>query len=119
MDKFVYYTLDIRFYLSLSVNLTAHIWNFADLRQLQIPKAQTKYHEILLAHTRTPPNTTCKIANRYFELKYHFLTLQKIPITYEQGCISTLGQNGGKMQFLSELFDFAYFHSLKTISLIF
>ena len=115
MDKFVYYTLDIRFCLSLSVNLTAHIWNFADFRQLQIPKAQTKWYEILFAHTRTPPNKTCKNANRYFELKYHFSTLQNNPFTYEQGCICTLGQNGGKMQFLSALFDFAYFHSLKTI----
>ena len=32
--NFVYYILDIRLYLSLSVNLTSHFSNFADLRQL-------------------------------------------------------------------------------------
>ena len=84
---FLYYTLDIRFYLSLFVNLQSHFSNFADLRQLQIPNAQTKYYENLPGHTKTPLNTTHKIANRYFELQYHFLTLQKkTPITFEQGC---------------------------------
>ena len=83
-----YYPLDIRFYLSLFVNLQSHFSNFADLRQLQIPNAQTKYNEILPGNTKTPLNTTRKIANRYFELKNHFLTLQKNPITFEQGCTS-------------------------------
>ena len=31
----------------------------------------------LLAHTKTPHNTTHKIASLYFEFKYHFSTLQK------------------------------------------
>ena len=40
-----------------------------------------KYYEILPTHTETPRNTTCKIANLYIELNYHFLTLQKkIPL---------------------------------------
>ena len=85
--NFVYYILDIRLYLSLSVNLTLHFSNFADFRQLQIPNARTKYYEILPAHTKTPHNTSHKIANRYFEFKYHFSTLQKKNrITFEQGC---------------------------------
>ena len=85
--NFVYYILVIRIFLSLSVNLTSHFSNFADFRQLQIPNAQKKYCEILPAHTKTLRYTTHKITNRYFEFKYHFLTLQKkIPITFEQGC---------------------------------
>ena len=50
---------------------------FADFRQLQIPNAQTKYYEIVPAHTKTPQNTTLKIANLYFEFKFHY---------FEQGC---------------------------------
>ena len=85
--NFVYYILEIRLYLSLSVNLTSHFSNFADFRQLQIPNARTKYYEIVFAHTQTPHDKTHKIANQYFEFRYHFLTLQKkIPITFEQGC---------------------------------
>ena len=85
--NFVHYNLVIRFNLSLSVNQTSHFSNFADFRQLQIPNARTKYYEILPTHTETPHNTNHKIANRYFEFRYHFVTLhQKIPITFEQGC---------------------------------
>ena len=40
--NFFYYTLDIRFYLSQSVNKTSYFSNFADLRQLQIPNAQNE-----------------------------------------------------------------------------
>ena len=69
--------LDIRLFLSLSVDLTSHFANFADFRQLQILNARTKYYEILPAHTTTPHNTINKITNRYFEFKYHFSTLQK------------------------------------------
>ena len=88
--NFVYYILAIRLVLSLSVKLPSHFSNFVDFRQLQIPNAQTKYYEILPAHTKTPRNTSHRIANRYFEFKYHFLTLQiKIPITFEQGCSHT------------------------------
>ena len=75
--NFVYYILAIRLVLSLSVNLTSHFSNFIDFRQLQIPNAQTKYYEILPAHTKTPRYTSHRIANRYVEFKYHFLTLQK------------------------------------------
>ena len=75
--NFLYYSLDIRFYLSSFVNSTSHFSNFADFRQLQTPNAQTKYYEILPGHTKIAPDTTRIIANRYFELKYHFLTLQK------------------------------------------
>ena len=75
--NFVYYILDIRLYLSLSVNLTSHISNFADFRQLQIPNVRTKYYEIFPAHTKKTHNKTHRIANRYFEFKYHFLTLKK------------------------------------------
>ena len=71
------YTLDIRFYLSPSVNETSHFSNFAEFRQLQIPNAKPKYYEILPAHTKTPRNTTRKIVYRYCELKYHFLTMPK------------------------------------------
>ena len=71
-----YYTLDIRFCISLSVNQTSHFSNFADFRQLQIPNAQTKYYEHLPAYTKTPQNATRKIANWYFEFKCHFLALQ-------------------------------------------
>ena len=45
-----------------------------------------KYYEILPTHNETPRNTTCKIANLYIEFNYHFLTLQKNPITFEQEC---------------------------------
>ena len=87
---FLYYILAIRFYLSVSVNQKSLFSNFADFRQLYIPNAQTKYNEILPVHTKTPHNTNRKIAYRYFELKYHFPTLQKIPITFEQGCTQLL-----------------------------
>ena len=70
---FFYSTLDIRFYLSLSLNLTSNFANFADFRQLQIPNAQTRYHEILPPDSKSQHNTA-----RYFELKCHFLTLQKL-----------------------------------------
>ena len=75
--NFVYYFLAIRLFLSSSVNLTSHFSNFAEFRQLQIPNARMKYYEIWPAYTKTPHNTTHKIANLYFESKYHFLTLQK------------------------------------------
>ena len=75
--NFAYNILDIRLYLSVSMNLTSHFSNFAEFRQLQIPNAQTKYYEILPARTKTHHNTTHKIANWYFEFKYHFSTLQK------------------------------------------
>ena len=74
---FVYHTLDIRFYLSPSVNQTSHFSNFADFRQLQIKNAQTKNYEMLPVYTKLPHNAPRKIWNRYNELKYHFLTLQK------------------------------------------
>ena len=74
---FVYYILAIRLFLSLSLNLTSHFSNFADFRQLQISNAWTKYYEILPAHTKTPHDTTHKIASLYFEFKYHFSTLQR------------------------------------------
>ena len=45
-----------------------------------------KYYEILPTHSETPRNTTRKIANLYIEFNYHFLTLQKNPITFEQEC---------------------------------
>ena len=78
--NFVYYILAIHLLLSLSVNLTSHFSNLADFRHL-------KTNEILPAHTKTPYNTTHKIASQYFEFRYHFLTLQKkFPITFEQGC---------------------------------
>ena len=47
-----------------------------------------KYYEILPTHTETPRNTTRKISNLYIEFNYHFLTLQKNPITFEQECTS-------------------------------
>ena len=59
------------------MNLASHFSNFTDFRHLQIPNAWTKYYEILPAHTKTPHNTTHKIARLYFEFKYHFSTLQK------------------------------------------
>ena len=48
-----------------------------------------KYYETLPTHTETPRNTTRKIANLYIEFNYHFLTLQKNPINFEQGCTET------------------------------
>ena len=75
--NFVYYNLVIRFNICLSVNQTSHFSNFAHFRQLQIPNARTKYYEILPTHTETPHNTNHKIAYRYFEFRYHFVTLQK------------------------------------------
>ena len=77
VDKFLLSNSGYSFYISLSVNLTSHFSNFGYFRRLQIPNAQTKYYEIVPAHTKTPRNTTRKIANRYFEIKYHFLTLRK------------------------------------------
>ena len=77
--NFFYYILDIRFYFSLSVKSTSHFSTLSDFRQLQIPHAQTKYYEILPAHSKTPHDTTRKIVNRCFELKYHISTLKKKP----------------------------------------
>ena len=74
---FFWYILDIRFYFSLFVNSTSHFSNFVDFKQLQIPSTQTKCYEMLPAYSKTPYDTTRKIANRYFDLKYHFSTLQK------------------------------------------
>ena len=89
--NFFYYTLHIRFCISLSVNETSLFSNFADFRQLQISNAQTKYYEHLPAYTETHHNATRKITNWYFELKYHFLALQKkFAITFEQGCTNNI-----------------------------
>ena len=52
-----------------------------------------KYYEILPTHTETPRNTTRKIANLYIEFNYHFLTLQKNPITFEQECTTLKTEN--------------------------
>ena len=76
-QNFVDYILAIRLFLSLYVNLTSHFSNFVGFRQLQIPNARTEYYEISPAYSRTPHNTTHKIASLYLEFKYHFLTLQK------------------------------------------
>ena len=89
--NFVYYNLVISFNLSLSVSQISHFSIFADFRQLQIPNARTKCYEILPTHTETPHDTNHKIANRYFEFRYmyHFCDItKKIPITFEQVCIS-------------------------------
>ena len=87
-----YYILALRFYISLSVNLPLHFSNFANLRELQIPNAQTKYYGILPAQTKTPYNATRNIASRYFDIKYHFLTLQrKICWTRVYDVISKVG----------------------------
>ena len=86
--NFFYYILAIRFYFSLSLNLTSHFSNFAEFILLQIPNAHAKYYEILPARSKILHNTTCKIANLCFELTYYFLTLQKNPITFEQGCMT-------------------------------
>ena len=87
--NYFYYILDIRFYFSLSVNTTSHFSSLSAFKQLQIPHAQTKYYEILPAHSKTPHDTTRKILNRYFELKYHISTLKKNLITFEQRCTCT------------------------------
>ena len=58
-----YYTLDIRFDLSLFVNLTSHFSNFANFRQLQIPNAQTKYYDIYLLIPNTQYNSQIDILN--------------------------------------------------------
>ena len=59
-------------------------------RQQQQQNKPMKYYEILPTHTETPRNTTRKIANLYIEFNYHFLTLQKNPITFEQECTFAL-----------------------------
>ena len=74
------------FYLSLTVILTSQFSNITYFRQQQQQNKPMKYYEILPTHTETPRNTTRKIANLYIELNYHFLTLQKNPITFEQEC---------------------------------
>ena len=75
--NFVYCILAIHLFLSSPVNLTSHFSNFAYFRKLQIPNAHTKYYEIIPAPTKTPHNTTHKIASLYFEFEYLFLILQK------------------------------------------
>ena len=92
MDKFRLLRPGSSFYLSLSVNLTLHFFYFADFIKLHIPNAQTKFYEILPAHTKLHHDTIHKIANRYFELKYHFSTFfkQQISNVFEQGCICAL-----------------------------
>ena len=55
-----------------AVILIPDLSNFADLRQLQIPNAQTKHYKI----TETPRNTSHKIANWHIESKYNLSTLQ-------------------------------------------
>ena len=76
----------IRLYLSLSVNSTSHLSNFADFRQLQIPNARTKYHEILLLHTKTPHHTTPNLQIDILNLNTTFRHCKKSPITFEQWC---------------------------------
>ena len=69
-------TLWIFVFISAICRFNITFFNFANFRQLQIPNAQRKYYEIWPAYTKTPHNATHEIANRYFELKYHFLTLK-------------------------------------------
>ena len=68
-------------------NLTSHFSKFTDLRELQTPNTQTKCYEILPAQIKITHDKNHKIANQYFEFEYHFSTLPKILITFEQGCI--------------------------------
>ena len=69
-------------FLSRLLFATLGFSNFVDFRQPQIPNARTKYYEILTTNT---DNITNNIANLYIVSKYHLSTLQKIPITFEQG----------------------------------
>ena len=78
---FFYHFLAIRFYLSLTVNLTLHFSNITYFRQQQQQNKPMKYYEFLPTHIETPRNTTRKIANLYIEFNYHFLKLRKkIPL---------------------------------------
>ena len=74
------------FYLSLTVILTSHFSIITYFKQQQQQNKQMEYYETLPTHTEKPRNTTRKIANLYIEFNYHFLTLQKKPITFEQVC---------------------------------
>ena len=49
------------FYLSLSIILKPHFSNFAEFRELYMPNALTKYHQIGSAHTETASDATFKI----------------------------------------------------------
>ena len=89
LTNFVYYILAIRLY-QLFCQFNIEFFIFTDSRQQKIPNARTKYHEILLVHTKTPHNTTHKIVKWYFEFKYDFSTLQKNSDYFEHGCIPTI-----------------------------
>ena len=75
--NFVYYILDIRLYLSLSVNLTSHFSNFADLDNCRYQTHQRnimKFYLIILKHLIIQ---LTKLQLDILNFKYHFSTLQK------------------------------------------
>ena len=54
--------------------------------------AITYTHDIFLNRCKRPHNASWKMSNLVIENKYHHLTLQKNPITFEQGCIPSMPQ---------------------------
>ena len=68
--------------------LAARFSNFTIFECSHRCQVITYTNDIFNNKCRRPHYTTRKISNLYIENKYHQLTLQKIPITFEQGCRS-------------------------------
>ena len=83
--NFVYYILAVCFYLGLSVNSTSQISNFDEFRQLQIPNAQSNYHDILPVHTKHYDMQLGKSQIDILNLNTTFWHCKNNPITFEQG----------------------------------
>ena len=87
--NFDYFTLSIRLYLSLSVNLTSHISDFVDFIQLQISNARTKYYEFYLFILKHLIIQLTKLQVCILNLSTTFRHCRTIPITFELGCTSS------------------------------
>ena len=62
------------------------------VKEPHMPNAPAKY-QILPTHAETPTDATCKITNRYIQLRWHLWMLKKNPSLYEQECTLYLIMN--------------------------
>ena len=91
---FFYHFLAIRLYHEFLSQLNYHFdiafFNFSYFRQQQQQNKSMKDYEILPTQTKTPRNTTRKIANIYIEFNYHFFDIaKKFPLLLNRSVYGT------------------------------
>ena len=84
--NFVYDILAICLYLSLSVKFNIASFQIYWLKRTTDTKHTNEMLWNFTCSNQITHDKNRKIANQYFEFEYHFSTLPKILITFEQGC---------------------------------